>query len=204
VVSATESHSAGCTRIPFAVVPGGRPTKLTPELSEQVCKSLRAGNTVKDSIIAVGVDESTFYRWIQNGYERPNSRYGRFCQSVERATAEAIVVDMRTINRAITEPGRTMTVRTKSVLQAGDWVDVERVTTITELPPDSQAARWRIERRDTRRAGTSTPLDPVPREIMGRTLAEKLRLLQGGDPNDRRASLLRPGDVEARRLLNDR
>lgn len=45
-------------------------------------------------------------------------------------------------------------------------------------------------------------VEQLPRDLMARTLAKKLRIIQGGDPNDRTASMLRENDVEARRLLN--
>jgi transposase-like protein len=185
-------------------VPGGRPPKLTPELADTVCGYVRAGNTVKDAIAAVGVDESTFYRWVRNGIERRGSIYGQFRQSIAQAKAEATIVDMETIYRAGQERSQRITTVTKRVLQAGELVVVEETVAVVDCPSDWRAAakkvEWRNQCRGDGAAGQAT--EPVPRDIMARTLAEKLRLVQGGAPNDRAASMLRDEDVEARRLLD--
>jgi hypothetical protein len=185
-------------------MPGGRPTKLIPELADTVCGYVRAGNTVKDAIAAVGVDESTFYRWVRNGVERRASVYGQFRQSITQAKAEASIVDMAVIDRAGRERSQTVTTVTKRVLQAGELVIAEEKVTVEDRPPDWRAAakkvEWRNQWHADGAAGQAT--EQVPRDIMSRTLAEKLRLLQGGDPTDRAASMLRDEDVEARRLLD--
>jgi hypothetical protein len=136
--------------------------------------------------------------------ERAGSLYGQFRQSITQAKAEATIVDMETIYRAGQERSQRITTVTKRVLQAGELVDVEQTVTVADCPPDLRAAakkvEWRNQWRADGAAGQAT--EPMPREIMARTLAEKLRILQGGDPNDRAASMLRDEDVEARRLLD--
>lgn len=47
----------------------GRPTKLTPELAEQLCGHVRDGNYLTVACDLVGVHEATVYRWLDRGEE---------------------------------------------------------------------------------------------------------------------------------------
>jgi transposase-like protein len=44
-------------------MPGGRPSKLTPELTEALCELLRQGKPLNASCEKVGIDDSTFRKW---------------------------------------------------------------------------------------------------------------------------------------------
>lgn len=46
---------------------GGRPTKCTRELTEQVCKFIRAGNYMEASAAAAGVNKTSLYEWLKRG-----------------------------------------------------------------------------------------------------------------------------------------
>ena len=65
----------------------GRPTKLTPAIHDQIVTAMKAGNYAEIAARNAGVDESTYYRWMQKGLERPSSVYGEFRQSIREAEA---------------------------------------------------------------------------------------------------------------------
>jgi hypothetical protein len=62
-----------------------RPTKLTPEVQETICKAIRIGATYQAAAEAAGVGYSTFNAWMK--YEQP--KYQKFREAVERANADA-------------------------------------------------------------------------------------------------------------------
>jgi transposase-like protein len=45
----------------------GRPTKLTPQVHDELVQLVRAGNFLVDAAHAVGINESTLHRWLQRG-----------------------------------------------------------------------------------------------------------------------------------------
>ena len=45
----------------------GRPSKLTPQSTEQLVQELRLGNSRKHSAIYAGLDEATLRRWMSRG-----------------------------------------------------------------------------------------------------------------------------------------
>lgn len=49
--------------------PVGRPSHLTPELIETICKPLRRGHTLKVACGRARVPESTFFEWLADGRE---------------------------------------------------------------------------------------------------------------------------------------
>lgn len=76
----------------------GRPTKLTPQLRERLLDYIRAGNRPAIAARACGVDERTFYRWMERGDVDPDTEtpapdaeqamYADFTDSVRTAVAE--------------------------------------------------------------------------------------------------------------------
>lgn len=66
---------------------GGRPTKLTEELAEELCKLLSEGKPIKPSCELVGIDVSTFNKWRALA-KRGDERYSEFFAMVARARAE--------------------------------------------------------------------------------------------------------------------
>ena len=69
-----------------------RPSKYTPETAEKIVAALRAGNTLKDSALYVGIDEKTLANWRR--------RYSDFSDRLARAEAEATVKHVAAIARA--------------------------------------------------------------------------------------------------------
>jgi len=45
----------------------GRKPKLTPELTDKICRSIRDGNFPSVAARAHGIDDSTFFRWLKAG-----------------------------------------------------------------------------------------------------------------------------------------
>lgn len=112
-----------------------RPTKLTPELQEDVLKVIRSGNYIETACAYVGINKSTFYDWIKRGArekdrvaKNPKARVRKdeqpfvdFSNAVERALAHAEIRDVAIIGKAAEE----------------NW----------------QAAAWRLERKFSDRWG---------------------------------------------------
>ena len=44
-----------------------RPTKLTPEVQENICNWLKLGYYQEDAAIMAGISASTYYEWIKKG-----------------------------------------------------------------------------------------------------------------------------------------
>lgn len=77
-----------------------RPTKLTPEVQERIITALRAGNYQDTAAAYAGIDESTFYRWMERGLAEPESDYGEFRKAVIKAKSDAEVRDLYLIDQA--------------------------------------------------------------------------------------------------------
>lgn len=106
-----------------------RPTKLTPELQEDVLKVIRSGNYIETACAYVGINKSTFYDWLKRGArekdrlaKNPRARVRKdeqpfvdFSNAVEKALAHAEIRDVAIIGKAAEE----------------NW----------------QAAAWRLERK---------------------------------------------------------
>ena len=79
---------------------GGRPLKLTDELINKICSTLRLGSYVETAAAMNGINKKTFYDWLKRGKEKPNSIHGRLCNAVEKAMAEAEALDLAAISKA--------------------------------------------------------------------------------------------------------
>ena len=66
-----------------------RPTKLTPEVHEAIVDGINAGLTFRLTCARVGVNPSTFYRWLDTGETAKTGRYREFYEAVERAKADS-------------------------------------------------------------------------------------------------------------------
>src|SRR5215831_8610517 len=79
----------------------GRKTKLTAELTEELCKLLRAGNYVNVSLLVVGLSQDAFYRWLDKGNpdrrDAANAPFREFRERVEKAKVEGEAFNVTTI-----------------------------------------------------------------------------------------------------------
>ncbi len=109
-----------------------RPTKLTPELADRICQSLRAG--VPDIYAAEGngIDRSTFWQWIELGKKAAACEV-QGCSDLHHGpeTGELTYVEF---------VDRTMVAEADAVRLAVGYVT-------RAMPTDPVNARWWLERR---------------------------------------------------------
>lgn len=112
-------------------MPGGRPTKLTPELQEDIVKYLRLGNYVETVCAIVGINKTTFYDWMRQGAraKRSTNKMAQFSHAIKAAMALGEAADLAVIQQA----------------SVRSW----------------QAAAWRLERRYPGRWGRKDVLGTV-------------------------------------------
>lgn len=75
---------------------GGRPSKLTPEVSKAICDALRVGATHRMAADYAGVDPATFQRWLAD----PRAQFREFRESVKRAEAKGDIAALAVIQKA--------------------------------------------------------------------------------------------------------
>jgi len=126
----------------------GRPTKLTPQLQENICKYIAAGNYLVTACQACGIDKSTYLRWLGQAEQEANNGgglYHDFGLAVKRAEAEQeAAIAQRLIDGAL--PGQ----RKKVIKTNADGTTSEEVT---ETGGDWLAAATYLERRHPDRWG---------------------------------------------------
>jgi hypothetical protein len=79
----------------------GRPTKLTKDLTNKICRAIRAGNYPAVAARSCGVAESTFYRWMEEGRSAKKGLHRDFYEEVKGAEAEAEVRAVAVIAKAM-------------------------------------------------------------------------------------------------------
>jgi transposase len=101
----------------------GRPTKLTPELTEKICSGLRSGLYLKDAADLAGIHPSQVNRWIARGSEEGSEGpHAAFRAAIKKAEAETQVATLEIIRQAA---------------EGGNWT----------------AAAWYLERRHPEKWG---------------------------------------------------
>jgi hypothetical protein len=78
----------------------GRPTKLTPEVREEVCQAIRAGNYLETAAAYAGITRETFYDWMRKGRAQKSGAHVDFVDAVEKALADAEMFALQTITNA--------------------------------------------------------------------------------------------------------
>src|SRR3984893_137607 len=74
--------------------PGGRPTKRTPEITDQICEAISYGLTDEEVAAMVGIDDSTLTRWKKDS---------EFCGAIKKAVAMRKLDRLKRIEKG--EPG---------------------------------------------------------------------------------------------------
>ncbi len=137
-------------------MPGGRPTKLTPELKADILNLIGDGGlTYTDACRCVGLAETTFYKWKQRGQETGRGLYWEFIQELEGAEARFRQVHLGKIRDGALNGSvlkRTVVRRKAIINEAGETVpapDSELYTeqTTTEQSPDAKLSQWLLERK---------------------------------------------------------
>ena len=79
----------------------GRNTKLTEQLSAEICNDIKAGVPFKHAAISHGVTEQTFYNWYKKGKEaQRKTKFRDFYEAVEEAKSIAITLRARRVYEA--------------------------------------------------------------------------------------------------------
>jgi len=125
----------------------GRPTKLTPQLQEKICKYISEGNYLNVACDAVGISDQTYNSWLHRGDEELKNGggiYSSFLEAVKRASAEQ---EARIAERLLA--GAMPGVRKTVTKDGPDGQTVE----VTETGGDWLAAATYLERRHPDRWG---------------------------------------------------
>lgn len=77
--------------------------KLTPELIEEAAQLIRAGNYNETVCRYLGIDPSTFYRWLREGEQEESGLKNQFYHAIKRAEAHAEIRNVQIIQRAAAE-----------------------------------------------------------------------------------------------------
>lgn len=76
----------------------GRKCKLTPEMMNQIETLLQNLTSLKRTCMIVGIEPSTFYRWMEQGKAAAGGPKREFCNRVKRAQSMAIISTVAKIN----------------------------------------------------------------------------------------------------------
>ena len=79
----------------------GRQSKLTDEVQEAICQSIRNGNYAKVAAEAAKVSETTFYRWLEEGEKAKQGKKREFWESIKEAEAESEQNAVRVVQDAM-------------------------------------------------------------------------------------------------------
>ena len=121
-------------------------TKLTEERQDTICRYIRAGNYANVAAGCVGIDDSTFYRWLDKGKAATTGIYHDFCVAIKKAKDEA-------------EAERVLKIRSVAMGEApAELIEIKDKKTgevtrqITKYAkPDWFAAAWLLERQHPER-----------------------------------------------------
>jgi hypothetical protein len=81
-------------------MPGGRPTKLTDEVTLKICVHILDGNFLCVAAKSCGVGQRTLRRWLSTGKEFPGGIYGRFRHEVLKAESAAEMIQVKRMQDA--------------------------------------------------------------------------------------------------------
>ena len=93
-----EQSIEGVTETPLPAS-GGRPTKLTPKVIEDIVKWLKLGFYQEEAAIMAGISKTTFYDWMSKARDG-DIRFSEFSDAVARARAEAEGAHIMNIRKA--------------------------------------------------------------------------------------------------------
>lgn len=139
---------------------GGRPTKITPEITKKITDYILMGSYVETAATASGITKDTFYRWLKQGMKDRDAGdndtlEAKFSDAVDRAVGEAEQRDLYRIDAAANEI-RDKVEEKKDILPDGTTI-VTRIITKGERG-DWRAAAWKLERRAPKRWGHKAAL----------------------------------------------
>jgi len=77
----------------------GRPTKLTDELTNEITRFIREGNTPAISATLAGISRSTYFNWMSKSFNK-EPEFLEFSESIERAVAQSVSLRIKEITTA--------------------------------------------------------------------------------------------------------
>ncbi len=80
-----------------------RKSKLTSELIKEAYKMVAAGNYIKDIPPVLGIDDSTWFRWLSEGEKAKSGLKREFYETIKKAEKDAIARNVALIQRAAQE-----------------------------------------------------------------------------------------------------
>ncbi len=140
-----------------------RPTKLTKERQERICKAIRSGLAFERAAQFSGICPVTFFAWKKRGAKERTGIYARFLKAVKKAEVDSEAYNLQQIQKAAQggqEADDTKTIK-KTVKKYDPKLKkmvvveehTEQATTKKKSLPAWQAAAWRLERRYPDRYG---------------------------------------------------
>lgn len=75
-----------------------------PELGAQIANLIASGQFAKDAAATVGVGESTFHHWLEQGRRQKRGRYRDFLELITTAESKRRVLLMGKVTKAAGEP----------------------------------------------------------------------------------------------------
>jgi transposase-like protein len=81
-------------------MPGGRPTKLSPDVQQAIVRSVERGNYVEVAAALAGVSKETLYAWLRRGAREDTGSFREFSDAVKVAMAKAEADDLARIGAA--------------------------------------------------------------------------------------------------------
>ena len=126
-------------------MPAGRPTKLTDDIQETICKHVAAGVSYADAARLVGVGTTTLHRWKTTGESARSGQFRDFWDHVQAALAEYRAAGPEVITRAghghtALRPYKTRRTEVTAVVDATGRDTGDRRTKVVE---EEVGADWR-------------------------------------------------------------
>jgi hypothetical protein len=80
--------------------PKGRPSSLTPEIQEEFCRWIRAGNYIETAAHLMKIHKDVIFLWMRNGAKQKTGKYVEFLKAVREAQAESETKLLSLVNNA--------------------------------------------------------------------------------------------------------
>lgn len=80
-----------------------RRSKLTEEVTDNLCKAIEMGMTYKLACQFAGISEATFYSWMKQGRENIDEKFVEFLESIKKAESKGALLNLAIIQKAAKE-----------------------------------------------------------------------------------------------------